>query len=277
MNLAPGAWKYAIVPLLAAPFAVIISVTASIVALALAVGVLAFFRDPERSPPPTGVVSPADGTVSVLREEGDRVRLGVFMNVWHVHVVRAPVAASVVDVEHVSGAHRPAFSKDSDRNERVHVRLETDSPNLPAPTEPGHTADADPAEPDDGSADPEKTDVSTGHHSRADVPDSEAEVTLIAGAFARRIHPYVESGDELERGERIGHIAFGSRVDLLFPPSVDLEDVAVEPGDSTTAGETVVLEGDTPGLEVETVGFDRDQSDFDGSAGDDEPDANHEP
>ncbi|TYT63509.1 protein sorting system archaetidylserine decarboxylase [Natrialba swarupiae] len=208
MNFAPGAWKYAVVPLLAAPFALVISVTASVVALALAVATLAFFRDPERTPPPTGVVSPADGTVSVLREEGDRVRLGVFMNVWHVHVVRAPVAARVVDVEHVSGAHRPAFSKESDRNERVHARLETDSPNLPS----------------------------------ADTSESDAEVTLIAGAFARRIHPYVESGEDLERGQRIGHIAFGSRVDLLFPPTVDVDDVAVERGDSTTAGETVVLD-----------------------------------
>jgi len=123
MKFAPGAWKYAIVPLLAAPFALLISVTASLVALAAGAGTLAFFRDPERSPPPTGVVSPADGNVSVLREEGDRVRLGVFMNVWHVHVVRSPFAGRVTDVEHVSGANRPAFSKESDRNERVHVRL----------------------------------------------------------------------------------------------------------------------------------------------------------
>ncbi|PCR91350.1 protein sorting system archaetidylserine decarboxylase [Natrinema ejinorense] len=216
MNVAPGAWKYAIVPLLAAPFALFISVTASLVALAVGAGTLAFFRDPDRTPPPTGVVSPADGNVSVLREEGDRVRLGIFMNVWHVHVVRAPVAGRVTDVEHVSGANRPAFSKESDRNERVHVRLETESPNLPS----------------DGD----------------DAAATTAEVTLIAGAFARRIRPYVDRDDDLERGDRIGHIAFGSRVDLLFPPAVDIEDVAVDTGDSMTAGETVVLESAADGL-----------------------------
>ncbi|OAQ51648.1 phosphatidylserine decarboxylase [Natrinema mahii] len=225
MNVAPGAWKYAIVPLLAAPFALVISVTASLVALAVGAGTLAFFRDPDRTPPPTGVVAPADGNVSVLRAEGDRVRLGIFMNVWHVHVVRAPFAGRVTDVEHVSGANRPAFSKESDRNERVHVRFETDSPNLPS------AADAD--------ANAVETDGSTSH---PDEPDSDAEVTLIAGAFARRIHPYAERGDTLERGDRVGHIAFGSRVDLLFPPTVDVEDVAVDIGDSMTAGETVVLE-----------------------------------
>ncbi len=231
MNLAPGAWKYAIPPLLAAPFALIISVTASLAALAVGVGTLAFFRDPDRTPPPTGVVSPADGNVSVLREEGDRVRLGIFMNVWHVHVVRTPFAGRVTDVEHVSGANRPAFSKESDHNERVHVRLETDSSTLPSPT----AADSAAAE----------TDGSTSH------PDSDAEVTLIAGAFARRIHPYAERGDTLERGERIGHIAFGSRVDLLFPPAVDLDDVAVDIGDSMTAGETVVLESSPVELDGE--------------------------
>ncbi|MXV63324.1 phosphatidylserine decarboxylase [Natronorubrum sp. JWXQ-INN-674] len=235
MNFAPGAWKYAMLPLLAAPFAFVFSVTASLIAVALGAGTLAFFRDPDRTPPPTGVVSPADGNVSVLREEGDRVRLGVFMNVWHVHVVRAPFSGSVTDVEHVSGANRPAFSKDSDRNERVHVRCVTDSSNLPASdgaVSPGRDGDGEPL------------------HSKPDDPPSDAEVTLIAGAFARRIHPYAEPGDDLERGDRIGHIAFGSRVDLLFPPAVDLEDVSVEIGDSMTAGETVVLEAPA-GAELE--------------------------
>ncbi|WP_440767392.1 protein sorting system archaetidylserine decarboxylase [Natronorubrum sp. DTA7] len=240
MNFAPGAWKYAILPLLAAPFVFVFSVTASILALALGAGTLAFFRDPERTPPPTGVVSPADGNVSVLREEGDRVRLGVFMNVWHVHVVRAPFAASVTDVEHVSGANRPAFSKDSDRNERVHVRCETESSNLPASGSSGGVGDGSG---DDASA-------AEDPHAKADQPPSDAEVTLIAGAFARRIHPYAERGDDLERGDRIGHIAFGSRVDLLFPPEVELEDIDVEIGDAMTAGETVVLEAPV-GAEIE--------------------------
>ncbi|WP_306059155.1 protein sorting system archaetidylserine decarboxylase [Natronococcus wangiae] len=224
MNFAPGAWKYAIVPLLAAPFALLYSVAASFVALVVGAAALAFFRDPDRTPPPSGVVSPADGNVSVLREEGERVRLGIFMNVWHVHVVRAPFAGTVTDVEHVPGANRPAFSKESDRNERVHVEFETDSPHLPdLAVGDGSSDETDPVGP----------------------TTAPATVTFIAGAFARRIFPYVEPDEELERGQRLGHIAFGSRVDLLFPPSVDLKDVAVAKGDSTTAGETVVLESAT--------------------------------
>jgi phosphatidylserine decarboxylase len=68
-----------------------------------------------------------------------------------------------------------------------------------------------------------------------------ATVTLIAGAFARRIHPYVEADDALDRGERIGHISFGSRVDVLFPPAVERSDLAVEEGDRVTAGESVLV------------------------------------
>ncbi|ELY54656.1 phosphatidylserine decarboxylase [Natronococcus amylolyticus DSM 10524] len=218
MNFAPGAWKYALPPLLAAPFALLFSVAASVAALLAGVATLAFFRDPDRNPPPTGVVAPADGTVSVLREEDDRVRLGIFMNVWHVHVVRAPFEGRVTDVEHVSGAHRPAFSKESERNERVHVEFDADSPHLP---------DLEVAD---------DTDSSAGRNGAA------STVTFVAGAFARRIFPYVEPDDDLERGQRLGHIAFGSRVDLVFPPGVDREDITVEPGDSTTAGETVVVE-----------------------------------
>jgi phosphatidylserine decarboxylase len=67
-------------------------------------------------------------------------------------------------------------------------------------------------------------------------------VTLIAGAFARRIHPYVEAGQELERGERIGHISFGSRADVLLPAGVTEDDVLVETGEEMRAGETRIAD-----------------------------------
>ncbi|MCU4719639.1 protein sorting system archaetidylserine decarboxylase [Halapricum hydrolyticum] len=189
---APGTWWYAFPLLVAAgPVMWVWPSVGAGVALA-GIAVLFFHRDPDREIPEAGYVSPADGTVSVVREEDGRLRVGVFMNVYHVHVNRAPTPGTIQDTTHVPGAHRPAFSKESDRNERLHV----------------------------------------------DFP--EYRVTLIAGAFARRIHPHVETGDAVERGERIGHISFGSRVDVLFPPSVTRSDLAVERGDSVRAGETVL-------------------------------------
>ncbi|UTF52149.1 protein sorting system archaetidylserine decarboxylase [Natronosalvus rutilus] len=225
MKFAPGAWRYAIVPLVVAPFAYLISVGVGIATLLLGVGTLAFFRDPERTPPLSGVVAPADGKVSVMRTEGDQFRLGTFMNVHNVHVVRAPFDATVRDVEHSPGGFKPAFSKDSDRNEKVHLHLE-----------PAEGAFSEGAFPEGDAENSEPGLDETGDRA------TEAEVTFIAGAFARRIHPYVEPGDSLERGQRIGHIAFGSRVDVVFPPTVAPEDLAVEPGQKMTAGETVILE-----------------------------------
>ncbi|XVH30294.1 protein sorting system archaetidylserine decarboxylase [Haloferacaceae archaeon DSL9] len=190
----PGAWRYA-APLFALALStVLFAPPLSVLALALGVAVLWFHRDPDRSPPESGIVSPADGVVSVIRDEDDRVRVGVFMNVTDVHVNRAPANGTVAALTRREGANKPAFSKDSDRNERV------------------------------------------------DVDCGDYDVSLIAGWFARRIHPTVEAGDELVRGQRLGHISFGSRADVVLPSGYDLEDVRVETGDRVRAGETVVAD-----------------------------------
>jgi phosphatidylserine decarboxylase len=59
----------------------------------------------------------------------------------------------------------------------------------------------------------------------------------IAGALARRIIFYPRVGDELVRGQRIGLIRFGSRVDLFVP---DGAEVLVRAGDKLKAGRTAV-------------------------------------
>ncbi|MFC6874932.1 protein sorting system archaetidylserine decarboxylase [Halobellus marinus] len=196
MRFAPGARRVAIPAFAAAAVLAVVAPPLAVVALAAGGFVAWFFRDPERRPSGPGVVSPADGRVSVVREEGEQVRVGVFMNVTDVHVNRAPLSGRVERVTHRSGAHRPAFSKDSERNERVDIDVATD--------------------------------------------EGPAEVSLIAGAFARRIHPYVEAGADLSRAQRIGHIDFGSRADVLLPPSYDREDLLVAEGDTVRAGESIL-------------------------------------
>jgi phosphatidylserine decarboxylase len=59
----------------------------------------------------------------------------------------------------------------------------------------------------------------------------------IAGLLARRIVPYVQPGQELARGERVGMICFGSRVDLYLPPEVDVQ---VQVGDRVKAGSSII-------------------------------------
>jgi phosphatidylserine decarboxylase len=62
-------------------------------------------------------------------------------------------------------------------------------------------------------------------------------VRQIAGLIARRIVTYPEQGERVERGQRIGLIRFGSRVDLFIPLSWSL-DCAV--GDEVVGGSTVL-------------------------------------
>jgi len=65
----------------------------------------------------------------------------------------------------------------------------------------------------------------------------EIVITQIVGFFARRIVCRVKEGDRIRRGERIGYICFGSRVDVIFPEGTKLY---VNEGDRVKAGETVV-------------------------------------
>jgi len=74
---------------------------------------------------------------------------------------------------------------------------------------------------------------------RITVAGARGSVTFkqIAGALARRIVFYPRPGAELARGERIGLIKFGSRVDLFVP---DACDVVVAKGDKVHAGESAL-------------------------------------
>ena len=62
-------------------------------------------------------------------------------------------------------------------------------------------------------------------------------VRQVVGILARRIVCRVVVGQDLERGERIGLMKFGSRMDVFLPPDAD---VRVSVGDRTVAGETVL-------------------------------------
>jgi phosphatidylserine decarboxylase len=99
-----------------------------------------FFRDPDRVTPTRQnlVVSPADGVVqSIERAEPPPEldmpakpvwRVAVFMNVFDVHVNRAPVDATITKMEYRPGRFLNAsLDKASVHNERQSYRLETES------------------------------------------------------------------------------------------------------------------------------------------------------
>ena len=69
-------------------------------------------------------------------------------------------------------------------------------------------------------------------------------VRQVVGILARRIVCRVVVGQDLERGERIGLMKFGSRMDVFLPPDAE---VRVGVGDRTVAGETVLASMGTSG------------------------------
>jgi phosphatidylserine decarboxylase len=166
----------------------------------LAVFFLWFFRDPERQVPtgPGEIVSPADGVVTasewIETSGGTRLRLSIFLNVFDVHVNRAPVAGRVKAVVYREGGFMNAMNPESVlTNEQTLVVL--------------------------------------------DAGDHEVSYKQIAGLLARRIVCAVKVGDRVERGQRVGMIKFGSRVDILMPADVLPR---VKPGARVRGGSTVL-------------------------------------
>jgi phosphatidylserine decarboxylase len=186
-----------------------------------AVGVLLFFRDPEReaAADATAVLSPADGRV-VYAEAGTKphrfapeanVKIAIFMSPLDVHVNRSPLDATVEKVEHRPGKFGAAYRSDADEiNESTSMLLRTAS----------------------GAA---------------------VVVVQIAGFLARRIICRVQPPTRLAKAERFGLIMIGSRVDVYLPPHARL---AVKPGQTVRAGLTVLAWLDSSAARI----GDRDES-----------------
>ncbi|GHV46941.1 phosphatidylserine decarboxylase proenzyme [Synergistales bacterium] len=98
--------------------------------------VIWFYRDPERVAPvgkdgETLFLSPADGKIVEIEDAShpftsECVKIGIFMNVFSVHVNRAPCAGVVEYMEYVPGKKVAAFApKASEINERNYVGLST--------------------------------------------------------------------------------------------------------------------------------------------------------
>ncbi len=99
-----------------------------------------FFRDPARVTPddPALIVSPADGVVVATAERVPPSELelgaqplpcvGIFMNVFDVHVNRTPAVGTVAHRAHHAGKFLNAsFDKASDENERQSYKIRTPS------------------------------------------------------------------------------------------------------------------------------------------------------
>ena len=177
----------------------------AILALAVTIFFVNFFRDPDRLTPPGDhlITSPADGKVVAVLESVREERflrrdcrcVSIFMSPLDVHVNRIPIDGTVIDVARRSGQFYAAYlDKASEQNEQTAVLLE----------------------------------------------GKRGERILfvqIAGQLARRIICRLRPGDQVHRAQRYGMITFGSRLDLYLPVAVE---VSVRVGDRVTAGTSVI-------------------------------------
>lgn len=65
----------------------------------------------------------------------------------------------------------------------------------------------------------------------------DVEVTQIAGVLVRRIVSYLQVGDKVASGQKIGMIRFGSRVDVTIPSDFE---ISCKVGDRVYAGVTII-------------------------------------
>jgi len=173
------------------------------------VGIVLFFRDPERSTPsdPRALVAPADGKVVEISEDEEPHFLGksahklaIFMSVFDVHVNRSPCRGRVVNLEHRPGRFLGAM--------RAEASLENEA-NL----------------------------ISL-HNSAIDEP---VLLKQIAGLVARRVVCTAKAGEALRCGQRIGMVKLGSRAEVFVGRDRPFR-WRVKLGDKVRAGVTIVGE-----------------------------------
>jgi len=195
---APEGWPF-IIPMLLftlAAWALGKQIAAPVLMLIL-LFTLNFFRDPERATPAGDglYIAPADGKVIRAEATETGYRVDIFMNVFNVHVNRAPMAGRIDRVIYTKGKFVNAADLNaSNVNERCRYEMTNSA-------------------------------------------GEKLAFTQISGLIARRIVGYAEAEAEVNAGERIGMIRFGSRVDCEIPAGFELK---VKVGDKVSAGLTVL-------------------------------------
>jgi phosphatidylserine decarboxylase len=175
-------------------------VVGGVILFALALFVFYFFRDPERvvTSEPGAVVSPADGRIVVITDEANNGKPGK----------RVSIFLAIWNV-HVNRSPEAGTIIGMDYR-------------------PGKFLAAMVAR---ASAENEQNVISLS------TAAGEMMFKQIAGLIARRVVCWKKPGDVVARGERIGLVRFGSRVDLWVPRDVE---ILVKLGDNVKGGSSVL-------------------------------------
>ena len=178
-----------------------------------------FFRDPERTTPAGEglIISPADGMVCMVADVAVPRQLDGEGGIGEGPVKRVSVFMNVFDV-HIN--RTPICGT---------VRRVT--------YVPGKFLNAD--------LDKASDDNERQYFIVESADGTRVGFTQIAGLVARRIMRFVEPGDGIAAGQRVGLIRFGSRVDVYLPAGYGCQ---VLPGQRCVAGETVLARLGHPDL-----------------------------
>lgn len=181
--------------------------------IGLTIWVAAFFRDPIRTTPDGEklIVAPADGLITMIARVAPPPELRGAEGLGEAECTRVSIFMSVFDV-HINR------SPITGRIKRIAYV-------------PGKFVNAD--------LDKASEDNERQHFLVENASGLRIGFTQIAGLVARRIVAFVREGDDVEAGQRIGLIRFGSRVDVYLPADTSPK---VLLGQRTIAGETVLAE-----------------------------------
>jgi phosphatidylserine decarboxylase len=173
---------------------------AAILLVCLAAFVFYFFRDPQRAIPsdPGAVVSPADGRIVVISDEENAGRSGKRISIF-LAIWNVHVNRSPAAGTITKMDYRPGKILAA---MRARASLENEQNVISLSTASG-----------------------------------EMVFKQIAGLIARRVVCWKKQGDIVQRGERIGLVRFGSRVDLWVPREVE---ILVALGDNVKGGSSVL-------------------------------------
>jgi phosphatidylserine decarboxylase len=166
----------------------------------LSILVLNFFRDPERAVPaePRAIISPADGLVVQLAEEDFEGR-----SVRRLSIFMSPLDVHVNRAPIAGSIKAINYKKGSFRVASQDLASIENEQNV-------FTVEGE---------------------------QGVVVVKQIAGLLARRIVFWKRLGESLARGERVGMIKFGSRVDVLVAPTTEWR---VKVGDRVRAGSSIL-------------------------------------
>jgi phosphatidylserine decarboxylase len=173
---------------------------AAAVLVFLALFIFSFFRDPERVIPsePGAVVSPGDGRVVVVTDEENAGRPGKRVSIF-LAVWNVHVNRSPAAGTITKMEYRPGKFLAAMRER---ASMENEQNVFTLSTEAG-----------------------------------EMVFKQIAGLIARRVVSWKKAGDKVARGERIGLVRFGSRVDVWVPKEAE---ILVKLGENVKGGASVL-------------------------------------